>query len=49
MLRPLPGGPKECICPMCGERVLEARGIPCRSKKCPKCGSYLIKSPLKRF
>jgi len=33
------GGSKECECPKCGHKELHTRGIPCTSKKCPKCGT----------
>ncbi|MDD5748642.1 MAG: DUF5320 domain-containing protein [Actinomycetota bacterium] len=36
-----PGG--NCVCPSCGATVLHTRGIPCFSKKCPKCGSRMTK------
>jgi hypothetical protein len=47
---PSPGGgrrrrgapPIACICPGCGYEAEKVAGIPCRSMKCPKCGSPLV-------
>jgi PHP family Zn ribbon phosphoesterase len=36
-----PGG--DCVCPSCGARVKHTRGMPCYSKKCPKCGTRMTK------
>ena len=33
----------ECICYNCGYREPHQRGIPCQSKKCPKCGAFMIR------
>ncbi|HDH91415.1 MAG TPA: dinitrogenase iron-molybdenum cofactor [Candidatus Aenigmarchaeota archaeon] len=37
------GGPKECVCPVCGFRVPHQRGIPCAQHVCPKCGSRMVR------
>jgi len=31
-----------CVCPACGYQEEKARGVPCASRKCPKCGSQLM-------
>jgi len=31
-----------CVCPKCGKKTAHAVGIPCTSKKCPKCGTTMI-------
>lgn len=36
-----PGG--DCVCPKCGATVTHTRGIPCYTKKCPKCGTRMTK------
>jgi len=36
-----PGG--ICKCPKCGYEEAKVRGIPCTSKKCPKCNSVMIR------
>lgn len=35
--------PGACVCPACGFRQPKARGTPCSSVKCPKCGSPLVR------
>ncbi len=37
-----PGG--ECICPNCGYREPHTAGVPCYEKKCPNCGTPLVRS-----
>lgn len=32
-----------CRCPQCGMKVAHARGAPCTSVKCPKCGTSMIR------
>jgi len=32
-----------CFCTKCGYRELHERGIPCMQKKCPQCGTTLIR------
>ena len=32
-----------CICPVCGYNEPKARGVPCSGRKCPKCGSSMIR------
>lgn len=36
-----PGG--ECSCPNCGYKEPHSRGVPCYTKKCPKCGSLMMR------
>ena len=36
-----PGG--NCICPKCNYKTPQTRGVPCRSKKRPKCGTLMIR------
>lgn len=43
------GGPKaagpggDCVCPSCGQREPHVAGVPCYQKKCPKCGTQMIR------
>jgi len=38
------GGPAMvCVCSKCGYQETKARGVPCASKKCPKCSSPMIR------
>jgi len=38
------GGPAvACVCPNCGYEESKARVVPCISKKCPKCGTMMIR------
>lgn len=38
------GGPAtSCVCPQCGYQETKQRGIPCVSKKCPKCNTSMIR------
>ncbi len=38
------GGPASaCICPACGHKEPKIRGVPCTSKKCPKCSTIMIR------
>jgi len=38
------GGPAmDCVCPGCGHKEQKIRGEPCISKKCPKCGTLMIR------
>lgn len=32
-----------CVCPSCGEKTPHETGLPCTSKKCPKCGTTMIR------
>ena len=32
-----------CVCPKCGEKVSHKAGVPCTSRKCPKCDSSLVR------
>ncbi len=36
-----PGG--YCVCPACGEKVPHRPGVPCRTVKCPKCGTPMVR------
>jgi predicted DNA-binding protein (UPF0251 family) len=36
-----PGG--MCVCSKCGYKEPQTRGVPCVSKKCPKCGARLTR------
>jgi hypothetical protein len=36
-----PGG--YCTCPSCGHRVKHGAGQPCYNKKCPKCGTQMVR------
>ena len=39
---PLAAGPGGiCKCPKCGYEEAQIRGVPCMSKRCPKCGSLM--------
>jgi len=38
------GGPAlNCVCPKCGYSEQKVRGVPCISKKCPKCDTMMIR------
>jgi len=38
------GGPAtNCVCTKCGFKEPKIRGVPCFNKKCPKCGSFMIR------
>ncbi|HAR99435.1 MAG TPA: hypothetical protein DCS11_11220 [Syntrophus sp. (in: bacteria)] len=32
-----------CVCPQCGQMEPHERGVPCSSRKCPKCGSDMTR------
>ena len=38
---PGPGG--VCVCPKCKAEVPQVRGQPCISRKCPKCGTMMVR------
>lgn len=36
-----PGG--YCVCPQCGHREPHQLGTPCYRKKCPQCGTAMVR------
>ena len=37
-------GPDDyCLCPACGEKATHQRGVTCRSMRCPKCNTNMIR------
>ncbi len=41
---PLAAGPGGyCVCPVCGYGEPHQAGIPCNQKKCPKCGTLMVR------
>ncbi|HHS98191.1 MAG TPA: hypothetical protein ENK08_09930 [Chloroflexi bacterium] len=36
-----PGG--YCVCPNCGHREPHVAGQPCYKKKCPECGTQMVR------
>ncbi len=34
-------GTLKCRCPSCGHTEPHTRGVPCYTRKCPKCGSRM--------
>jgi hypothetical protein len=36
-----PGG--DCVCPSCGHREQHVAGQPCYQKKCPECGTQMVR------
>lgn len=37
------GGPDMCKCPKCGKEIPHARGQPCVKRKCPECGTLMVR------
>ena len=37
------GPPMTCICSQCGYNEPKMRGVPCAGKKCPKCGTLMVR------
>ena len=37
-----PGG--ECFCPNCSYQEPHQLGVPCHTKKCPKCGALMTRA-----
>lgn len=41
----LAGGPGgNCVCPQCGASSAHARGVPCDSRRCSKCGTTMTRT-----
>jgi len=38
------GSGGDCLCPNCGHREPHQLGVPCYTRKCPKCGALLTRS-----
>jgi hypothetical protein len=34
----------ECICPICGFKIIHEKGVQCYNKSCPRCGMILTKT-----
>ncbi len=34
----------ECVCPACGHRLPHERGVPCVTRRCPKCGAAMTRA-----
>jgi len=32
-----------CVCPKCGEKIPNRRGVPCQEEQCPKCGTKMLR------
>lgn len=32
-----------CVCPNCGTKLNHTAGVPCTSRKCPKCGTAMVR------
>ena len=37
------GPATECVCPKCNHKEPKERGDPCITKKCPKCGTLMVR------
>ncbi len=37
------GAGGNCVCPKCGEKVPHQSGSPCIERKCPSCGSKMVR------
>jgi len=33
----------DCICPKCGATLPHIKGTPCRDRRCPECGSVMVR------
>jgi len=42
------GGAETCVCPKCGHRQKHIRNIPCAKIKCPKCGTAMRGTNVKK-
>ena len=40
---------EKCFCPDCDYKEIKNRGVPCRTKTCPKCGSPLQRRKICNF
>ncbi|MGC9307442.1 MAG: hypothetical protein ACP5FL_01545 [Thermoplasmatota archaeon] len=38
------GRPGRCRCPNCGHTAPHEPGVPCNTKKCPRCGTPMTRS-----
>ena len=32
-----------CVCMHCGTKIPHREGIPCRTERCPKCGTAMLR------
>ncbi|MFH1849393.1 MAG: DUF134 domain-containing protein [archaeon] len=41
------GAPETCRCSGCGEEIPHIRGQPCITRRCPKCGSMMVRGDIR--